>query len=422
MARRCCCGCRTTRELDAAGNFTTGTGGTITANGIGFDVSGEVSPVSLISAEAYLISFTMTGSVSIDIGGDTVAADATAQTITAGLNTVACGRSTETPLELDVYIRVTPSHICIWAIGNYFDASSSKYAYGILTIDRTGDVPTSITATWTSAYFEGFTIADSSTTVSGTIYEPSYDKLCFTAPSLACPFLFHKVMTSDFAETHFLGGYRALPDITILGDDPFTGLSGGTLAGYIGAAYWGSYDETDTYPDPLDDTIRQWGTPIGCIRQSYAAKWYELQSAPASPRYITGLTSDITRFCICTFIFELQWPTPTVSTPYPKPVFYARLWTSYSIPVGCYLIANPSVTDTASYVSGGDVNTTFDVNDLLSGFTLSATATDQSAANDPDPSVWTCNDGDDPPAALPGNDLSLHVNALLVGAEWSFTP
>lgn len=392
MGRRCCCAnCKATKTLSSLPDWAAGTDGTISAPaGGGLAMHGEVNPASLLASEAYLLSFHLKGAVSIDIGGVTIAADATAQTITAGGTSVICGQSTASPLTLYVWIRVTPSHVCVWAAGNYGRTFTGQTLdpchYGILTADRSGAVPASITATWENALVSQAAVADSSVVVTsnGDYSEPTYERLCFTPPAyLLCPYLVTKTVTRDHLYQAAPYGDVPMPDISVDGDDPFAELYSGDFGDWIGPTHWGLYRESDAYPTPSEPYNGRFNGGF-CTGQAFASRWYQQQEVGASPTYVKAvLDTSGNPFCSCNYSLSLRWPDPTPAAPYPKPEFVAALHTSHA--------------SGSSYASGGDVVAVLAVNALTAGFTLSAVP------------VVTKDEGE-------------VLFEYLVGATWSFSP
>ena len=374
----CCGGCRPTRTYATTSKWTTGTGGTITDNGDGFDVSGEVSPSSLVNSEAYTINFTMTGYVSIDIDGDTFVIDGPNQQIEIGLDTVLIGQAGRLGARttMEVEIRITPSHAYLLVNGNYYitRAGFTGYAYGLLTVDRSSAVPTGITMTWTLATVKDFTVSDSKVVMSGTDYDPVVDLSCWTQPTPTCPYTYLKDLTRNHLYQDEPEGEVGLPDVSFGGWDPFVFASGGGVSkadSPCGYALACNTDSGGNLSDPTslyqtigyNDPYCHWGDHVrlwiyNSITGNYDCKFVS--------NYIFGASNQVfTAGGEIGLIFD----APTPSSPYPKPRFLASLTVTWQGVLAC-------CWDGVSFVtfqgfSSSTATTDIAANDLKSGFTLS---------------------------------------------------
>ncbi|WP_372899642.1 hypothetical protein, partial [Stieleria sp.] len=172
-------------SYDTIGKWSAAAGATITDAGMvwvtpneqirTFDVDGEVNPAFFLTGkEAWELRFYLRGQATFTIDSVDYAIDTDAQTITVDGHTDSIGQF-ERHLPSDELflfrLRVTPTHAYLLGCGNYqlgtmFGAEAN--AHSILTVDRSTNAPDSFSVVWTDATIGGFTISDSTVSVTDT--------------------------------------------------------------------------------------------------------------------------------------------------------------------------------------------------------------------------------------------------------------
>ncbi|QDV40900.1 hypothetical protein Enr13x_07360 [Stieleria neptunia] len=388
-------------SYDTIGKWSTGVGGTITDAGMfwvtpneqiqTFNVDGEVNPAFFVTGkEAWEIRFYMRGQATFTIDSVELVIDTDAQTITVDGHTDSIGQFERHLPSDDLFLfrlRVTPTHAYLLGYGNYqvgtvFGAESN--AHSILTVDRSSDAPDSFSVVWTDATIGGFTISESTVTVTDD-YVPSFERLCWTEPSLECPYFMVKQMTQNHLYQDDPGYNRDyyVADITSTGWDPWGWIfsdcmvpspiawaSGTVLTGPPSWPFPDAPDPTETLQThQFSNPCGQGGSFVRWVDEgggSYSYKTIDLAVYDAGFTYAAQLA--------------LTWPTPTFSQPYPKPHYTASFSTQFTHinQFSCGVGNNCNL----NIVSDGSASADIACNDLQNGFTLSVSGTLSYDAND----------------------------------------
>lgn len=371
-----CCGpvCRE-KTLYTESDWAPGTGGTISVSAGGspeeneISLDGPVDPAAFIDAEAYQVDFALkSGQVTFTVDDITIVADAVNQQITVDGQTIAAGRTAESPLSFPtVHLRVTPDFICLYVVGNYeqsglFDGfNTTSKSHAILTVDRDGsDPPTTFTCEWDTAVVSGFEISSSQVVYADGDYYGSPTLNCWTVPGRFCPYIALKALSQNhlYRDDVDYGQDLYVPDLTLSGYDHLSSEPPGDLGG--------TYIQDTENPEPFSlpyeapyDIARH--APGGCGMLGI----YRRTETP--PTGYQGMTYELT----------LDWGTPSFSDPYPKP--------TYRIVLGANGTNPPSFGCPTQQVNAFDATvSSIAVNDLKDGFTISV-----SAAFDDLGALWT---------------------------------
>lgn len=385
MHRRCCCSCRS-KSFPSASDWVADPGGSVSVGTEAdtLDIDGDVNPSSFLSTEAWLIEFVLeAGSVTITIDSVDYVIDADTQSMTANGNSVDFGWDSLTNKLTNVELRVTPTHAFLLVFGNY--SASTGRTYGILTVDRSTDVPSSFACEWDSAILRGFTISDSTVTVSEDGYSgPVFSVNCWARADVeVCPYIVAYDETNDHQyygttnvvqESNFDSNIRSVSgdmdmanvSLNIGSNAWFDGSDGRTY----GTPFW-AFRVTSAIGDtrlssPSNGTLDYRRGEAVCAGLSEIACWRSPGSGSWNDETL-HLNFNLFVTSVCSRQLTLTWYTPTVANPYPKPYLYAQLAMGYS---------------QGSYESGGTTDAEIEPNDIPSGFALTVVGTEnQSPAN-----------------------------------------
>jgi hypothetical protein len=383
-----CCetagGCLDPVQYPAPADWNVAAGGSLVDTADGLEMDGPVHPATFLASEAYTIRFTLEGVAELTIDGDVFTIDAPGQTISINSDSVAIGQAGRagTRPEVDVELRVTPSHAYLLVYGNYEypggPPGANGHAYGLLTVDRSTAVPSSFTIDWTTATVNDFRIDDATVEVTA---EGEVTLHCWTQPYPFLPYIYVKKLTRDHLYQDDPVQDRYLPDVAISGWDaiqnpPGPGV-GDSVTGYVLACNAPADDPTSLYQ------THAVGIPNNAGWIADVHYWIDYQPyggygcLSVMPGSLPGFSPRLPYYRTNGNV-RLIFDAPTAAEPYPKPYFRAEYGIGYARQIFCGLsgfFAQYTYFDELQ--SAGFTALDVPANDLKHGFTLAVTTTKQ---------------------------------------------
>ncbi|MDM4015947.1 hypothetical protein [Roseiconus lacunae] len=339
------------------------------------DLDGIVNPASYVEAEAYQIDFALhAGKVVIRIESIEYVADATTQTITANGTTIAAGRSAGMQWFPHVEIRVTPTHVFIFATGNYKYATFThsgenydRYAHAILVVERDGsDPPTAFTAIWDEATVSDFTIRSSEVIYTGdygseTLVRDCWLKMRSVYASLTYPLWRMKpyLALKSLSQNHvYTPNDLFVPQLSFVNEYSLAGSASGVWIGDTTSLPGGAgYDGIKATNGIVE--MNGGGVFSGDYCAIIGSTAYNATRPHESPRKSHTAGGGIV----------LDLGTHSAANPYPLPVYKVSLtMTNY---IGKWNCGGSPIGESTTHASG---EWSLDVNDLVAGFVYTVSA------------------------------------------------
>jgi hypothetical protein len=383
----CCGGCRTITFHDAADWTDIDTGAVIDDQ---VRINGNAKPNRFLEREAFLVSFRVQGKVTITHETDDYVIDGPNGTITAGGLTRTFAEPLASPdYFVTVYLRFTPTHSWISAEGTN---DPSHFPRSAMLVQNRSTAPSAeFTVDADNAILADFEIADSEVIPGedgGYYYSDTFAKRCFTSPSLGCNYTVIKTLFGTMATS----GVECHPiNLSYTGFVPeqnpqsnFVGSPRLTLDKYSvrdsdepsRGAWYDSKPTDSKYNDCIEVTS-------GCANiEVELMDWAKFNVGTiADPRdgytlgtyfYPTYLLANNALPLFVTASLDTIFPQETFDEPYPKPIMRATVLCPLTQSIGIDGDGPSGGPHWISFDGSAEASTEFSPNDIVSGFTLSA--------------------------------------------------